>query len=749
MSKKKRTSGEKCTSILGLSFNLIFMFLISIPSNVFCQNIFHRWDSLQASASSNTFLNPWAGGFNNPQFSEIDLDGDGQKDVFVFDRSNERIYTFISENLSGVNAYVHRPEFEQAFPELHHWALLADYNCDGREDIFTATEEGIKVYRNDLTITDGLKFTLVSSQLMALQNSVWLGLYVSQWDLPAISDVDNDGDLDILTFEILGFTMQFYRNTSIETYGVCDSLRYAMADNCYGGFREAFGNCSVQLGVSCKRGTAPGSSRMHAGSTTLATDLDGDGDKELIIGDLSCNTAYMLTNGGDSLLADFISSDSLYPPSLPINLHKFVACFSMDVTFDGKKDLLVAPNALKISENFNSVFLYENTGTNELPQFTFTTNSFLQNEMIDVGEVSYPTFFYYDSDTLPDMAIGNYGYFTQMGDFESGIAVFRNSGTAQQPSFNLITRDFAALKSLNLNAVYPAFGDLDNDGDQDMIIGESEGKLHYFTNTAGAGNLAVYVLSIPEYKGIDVGQYSAPQLVDVNRDGLTDLLVGEKDGNLNYYENIGSKENANYSTADDHFGGVNVKRSSDVDGGFSSPALGMFDSTGNYCLFVGSASGRVYQYADIDNNLNGTFTLEDSSFQDIFEGRRSALGIGDINHDGATDFAVGNLAGGVAIYRNSGSASPPPPQIIGEFSVAIGPVPSHGSVQIKIEGVEWGEVASVQLFNVIGQKMVETSYGVTNQPIRLDIGPLAIGMYVFRIRISDKEVIEKILVIKP
>src|SRR4051812_8780602 len=41
--------------------------------------------SIPVTVNGNTLVNAWAGGLNSPQFSEIDLNGDGIKDLFVFE----------------------------------------------------------------------------------------------------------------------------------------------------------------------------------------------------------------------------------------------------------------------------------------------------------------------------------------------------------------------------------------------------------------------------------------------------------------------------------------------------------------------------------------------------------------------------------------------------------------------------------------------------------------------------------------
>ena len=126
-----------------------------------------------------------------------------------------------------------------------------------------------------------------------------------------------------------------------------------------------------------------------------------------------------------------------------------------------------------------------------------------------------------------DIICGNFGYFNG-GDHVGQLAVLKNTGTINQASFTLVEDDFANLSNLPLNTllnipvagVSPTFGDLDGDGDDDMILGDADGKLHYFENSAGTGNTLQLSLHTPNYYNIDVGQYAAPVLWDLNQDNL-------------------------------------------------------------------------------------------------------------------------------------------------------------------------------------------------------------------------------------
>lgn len=86
---------------------------------------FSRNDNLTIlSVNGDTLKNPWSGGFNSVQFSEIDLNLDGIKDLFVFDRTGNRISTFINAGQANQITYTHDPSYIQNFPKgLHDWVL--------------------------------------------------------------------------------------------------------------------------------------------------------------------------------------------------------------------------------------------------------------------------------------------------------------------------------------------------------------------------------------------------------------------------------------------------------------------------------------------------------------------------------------------------------------------------------------------------------------------------------------------------
>ena len=117
---------------------------LALPSVLNAQNGEYVPDvDISVTHNGSSIENPWVGGFNAPIFSEIDMNGDGVKDLFVFDREGYRTTTYINNGSPGQVDYGHAPEYRKKFPAgLHDWVLLRDYNCDGKEDIFTYSYSG-------------------------------------------------------------------------------------------------------------------------------------------------------------------------------------------------------------------------------------------------------------------------------------------------------------------------------------------------------------------------------------------------------------------------------------------------------------------------------------------------------------------------------------------------------------------------------------------------------------------------------
>lgn len=695
----------------------------------------------------------WAGGMNSCQFSQIDLNLDGIKDLMVFDRNGNRILTFINHGTAGSVDYEYAPQYQAAFPIISDWVRLIDYDGDGKEDLFTYTVGGMKVFRN---ISDSvLKFKLVTPLLTSYQYNGFINLYVSLADYPVIADIDGDGDLDILTFFSLGTYVQYHKNLSMEKYGNADSLTYKLTEMCWGHFKESPVSNQLILNDSCPYTCSQNSFQKnsedaprHTGSTLLALDANDDSVSDLLIGDVGYNGLMMLYNGGTKDSAWMVSQDTVFPSnSRKINLCSFPAADYVDIDNDGAKDLLVSPfdPALTNAENQHSVWLYKNTGTNSSPVFEFQTDNFLQSKMIDVGSGAYPVLFDYDGDGLQDLFIGNYGildsswvaYGILHTRYRSQIALYKNTGAPNYPEFQLITNDFANLSALKLVGCYPAFADLDGDGDADMLVGNSNGNLLYFENTASPGNLPDYHLRQTNYQNIDAGEFCTPQLFDLDGDSLPDLIFGKRNGTLDFYKNTGTKSNPVFTLITDHLGNVSVTDTMLTYYGYSVPCF-FKAKDGKLKLFAGSEFGAIFYYNDIENHLTDTFNLAESKMLGIAEGWRTGVAIADLDNDGYPDMIAGNYAGGLAYYKGV----TPPPMGIGEkeilptSAISLYPNPADDQLSVTLSDIFNTLAYRISVYDLLGKPLITKTYHNTNH-VTINLNSLSNGMYLCRLSVID------------
>ncbi len=738
---------------------LLIIYKISFSQVIYDYGFEKKYNITVTDSLGSILQMPWVGGMNSMQFSKIDLNLDGIPDMLAFDKAGNKILTFINHGITDSVDYVYDYRYQNYFPNFNGWVHLLDYNNDNKNDIFTYTSAGIKVYKN---ISDTvLKFQLLYSIINSNMGSSISNIAITPDDYPAFYDFDDDGDIDILAFFGLGAYLQLHKNLSQELYGNSDTLVYKLQTECWGDISESATNSHINLNISCPWRTDNFGfmkESRHTGSTMLAGDFNGDNLTDLILGDVDYFNLAKLTNGGTMDSAHIISADTLFPNLIhPISFNSFPVASMIDVNNDGLKDLIASPFAsnIYISENLNSVWYYKNTGDSLIPNFSFVKPGFLQDKMLDFGSGAYPVIYDVNSDGLPDIMVGNYGYldssYYEFGylksNMRSQIAVLQNTGTSTNPSFHLLTRDYAGLSQLKLQGLTPTFGDMDNDGDIDMICGQSNGTLIYFENTAGAGNLPVYNPPVYNYKGIDVGDFSAPQIFDLNSDNLPDLVIGKKDGFISYYRNTGSLSNPAFTKVTDSLGKVCVFDPNVSYFGYSTPCF--FKDSNRIKLFVGSNSGYIFYYKDIEANLSGKFTAidsmliyiePDSSTYLIKDGIQTGVSVADLNNDGHKDMILGNFSGGLTYYNGvkvKTAVGITEYNIIQPVDFSIYPNPVSEKLNIKMANGNYSQ-CKIEIYDLVGRKVTEKEFRNTTT-ISLDMHNLQSGFYTCHLLTINKD----------
>jgi hypothetical protein len=617
---------------------------------------------------------PFIGGLSAPQFLSIDLNRDGKKDVLIFERNGNVLIPMLNEGKEKEIKYVYAPATIKNFPIITNWVFVADYNNDGIEDLFKFPQEssisGIEVWKGK--IQNGLlgfdKWKNISYEadvITATVGNQTLPIYMSFIDYPSIVDVDGDGDLDILTFESGGSYLEYYRNQSVEQNASLESLRFSLEDRCFGKFYEDQFSDKITLSPNpevCSQGTGivPDENRgkgqqRHTGSSITAIDPDCDGDLDLLIGDIGSERLKFLRNAGTKSKAWFNSIDTRFPSEgESVNIYIFNNAFSIDVNNDGLRDLIVTVNETSNSKNTDFIWYYENTGIMCNPKYTLKSKSLFVDQMIDIGNSAHPMFFDYNNDGLQDIIVGTSGNVLDGFVRQNKISLFQNTGTRNKPSFSYVTDNFLEItKETSLyTRLAPTKGDLDGDGDLDLLFGHSQGSFLYVENRKQGASQSLYSPITKDWKDIFVGQNASPVLYDFDGDGLLDLISGKQNNQLNFYRNKGSRSNPAFNDiVPDEANLGQLFSGNDFPRQNGSPEI--FKIKDQAYLLMGFNDGRITLYSINNNDPKSRFTQLKLNLLPEHIGRQSNPAIEDIDNDGFFEILVGNERGGLNFYKTN------------------------------------------------------------------------------------------------
>jgi len=691
----------------------------------------------------------WAGGLNAAQFNSMDLNGDGTDDLVLFDRMAGKVITFLNED----NQYVPAPEYENLFPgEISNWLLLRDYNCDGRKDIFTGDVLGIRVYRN-VTATGGnlewehhlfsTGFNSKSSVLLTQGASNKVNLQLQFDDLPSITDLDGDGDLDILNIQYAGHTVEFHQNLSVENNLPCDSLEFRRVTRSWGDFRECQCGEFAFSGAACPPNSG-GRTEHAGGKSLLALDVNGDQQMELLFSEATCSQLFVLHNEGTSV-DPVISTFSPFPANNSVNFVLFPAAFHEDVDFDGKKDLIASPNIFT-REYLNtdlqrSTWFYKNTGTTTNPVFSFVEHNFLQRHMIDVGDNAVPAFADVDADGDFDMFVSTHS----SREYASVIYYYENTGTPVSPVFKLSSDDYLGFSASRLFNLKMQFADMTGDQSLDLVFSaqsfdNNATRLYYLSNNSQTAlNFDGALLQTVDF---ELTSSENIYITDIDGDGLPDILAGRSEGNLEYWRNDGIEGSPMFVLEEENFLGLNR---STVRQNLTCAAADL-DGDGNIDLAIGDQTGRLGVINDFrntgtgepqpDRNLVFNPALETYSEKNL--GGRIWPTVVNLFNANKPAIVVGNVLGGIHVLRHDEGASLPE-----EPEVKVYPNPVSKYDVLNLQADRYG---TMEIISVLGQQLSPPVAIKANQIHRYTLPPLAAGLYLLKFTANNKSHIRRFVI---
>lgn len=131
------------------------------------------------------------------------------------------------------------------------------------------------------------------------------------------------------------------------------------------------------------------------------------------------------------------------------------------------------------------------------------------------------------------------------GEFLDGLTWFENTGSREKPVFaeGRQLGDEGGPFRMHLQMIVPVGVDWDSDGDIDLVVGEEDGRVAWLENTGRVhGSMPlfkdpVYFRQKAEY--LKFGALVTPFSVDWDDDGDEDLVCGNTAGNIAFIENLG------------------------------------------------------------------------------------------------------------------------------------------------------------------------------------------------------------------
>ncbi len=208
--------------------------------------------------------------------------------------------------------------------------------------------------------------------------------------------------------------------------------------------------------------------------------------------------------------------------------------------------------------------------------------------------------------------------------------------------------------------MYISVVDWDDDGDHDLLIGDASGYIHVYLNK-GSRRRPVLQEGLVVTRGgrpINVGSRAAPDFVDLNGDGRKDLVVGNMDGFIMVYTNVGVEGRPAFSGPYK----LSLKGGSPINVGTrSAPRLFDWDGDGLKDLLIGEVRGYVYFIKNTGTEDKPLFIkaerlrLEDGRpLKYPLKGARSRLAVTDWDDDGVPDLIVGGMDGRLMFYKGTG-----------------------------------------------------------------------------------------------
>ncbi len=501
---------------------------------------------------------------------------------------------------------------------------LVDLDRDGDYDVVLADFDGGNGFH--YLQNDGTPTAPAFSRKLYYANPFEYGVF-DDGAVTTFTDSDGDGDLDML-FGVLDGTFRFYRRETSTTHP------FALQDSPWD--------------PATKTGNPLYSFDFGDYAAPVFHDMDNDGDADIIVG-----CSYLPNNKSMYYLLNDGSFNFTVSPLTGINPNQAeVTPAFIDVNADGLEDIITG-------DATGFLHYFKRTGVTSFTEMTGADNPF---SSFNKGQYSSPTTADLDGDGDKDLVVGAVNPIDDLFYLENkGSGVFEEKTSFDNP--------FGGAAVISDSS--PLFIDVDNDGDDDAVIGSSDNQDPYLRYFKKANGKFTEVLSNNPFSGYTMPNKFVPCFIDIDGDGDRDIVGSADNSDMNYIEYL-KNENGTFIRQDVAGGpfesiyvGEGRAEFADIDGDndfdlfFSEQTQVMWDFVTSIRFFrnVGTSTNPLFQ----------EITGPENPLGQVHEQYELLPRLLDIDHDGDLDALIGE--GGNTVewsdgnefhyYENTGTKTAP------------------------------------------------------------------------------------------